>query len=56
MMFRIVDKSQQPAMGYMEVVSARDAAVLLPIIQTGTAPGTTINSVLHTVESDPWGM
>ena len=40
----MVDTSQQPALGYMEVVSARDAATLLPIIQTHTVPGTTINS------------
>ena len=31
-------------MGYMEVVSSRDAATILPIIQTHTAPGTTMHS------------
>ena len=43
-MFGMVDTSQQPALGYMEVVHARDAATLLPIIQAHTAPGSTIHS------------
>ena len=38
------DTSQQPALGYMEVVQQRDAATLLPIIQAHPAPGTTIHS------------
>ena len=33
-----------PGLGYMEVVTARDARTLLPIIQAHTAPGTTIHS------------
>ena len=40
--FGMVDTSQSPALGYMEVVSLRDAATLLPIIQAHTAPGTII--------------
>ena len=43
-MFGMVDTSQQPALGYMEVVHARDAATLLPIIQAHTTPGSTIHS------------
>ena len=43
-MFGMVDTSQQPALGYMEVVQQRDALTLLPIIQAHTAPGTTIHS------------
>ena len=46
--FGIVDTSQEPALGYMEIVPARDAATLLPIIQAHTAAGTT-------VYSDQWG-
>jgi hypothetical protein len=42
--FDMVDTSQQPALGYMEVVQQRDALTLLPIIQAHTAPGTTIHS------------
>ena len=40
----MVDTSQSPALGYMEVVSSRDAATLLPIIQAHAAPGTIIHS------------
>ena len=40
----MVDTSQSPALGYMEVISSRDAAILLPIIQAHTAPGTIIHS------------
>ena len=43
-MFGMVDTSQQPALGYMQVVQQRDAATLLLIIQAYTAPGTTIHS------------
>ena len=45
--FGIVDTSHSPAVGYMEVVQCRDAATLLPIIQSHVAPG----SVVH---SDQW--
>ena len=43
-MFGMVDTSQQPALGYMQVVQQTDAATLLLIIQAYTAPGTTIHS------------
>ena len=46
-MFGLVDTSQQPALGYMEVVTSRDALTLLPIIQRHVAAG----SVVH---SDQW--
>ena len=36
------DTSTDPALGYMEMVAARDAATLLPIIQAHVNPGTTI--------------
>ena len=45
--FGLVDTSQQPALGYMEVVNRRDARTLLPIIQSHTAAG----SIIH---SDQW--
>ena len=56
--FGIVGVSQQPALGYMEIVQACDAATLLPIIQAHTAPGTTVHSDQwqHTTESKHWGM
>ena len=40
----MVDTSQTPGVGYMEIVSTRDTATLLPIIQSHTAPGTIIRS------------
>ena len=40
----MVDTSQTPALGYMEIVSSWNAATLLPIIQAHTAPNTTIRS------------
>ena len=40
----MVDASQSPGLGYMEIVPARDAGTLLPIIRAHTAPGTTIHS------------
>ena len=43
-MFGLVDTSQTPALGYMEVVRRRDAATLLPVIAAHTAPGTVIHS------------
>ena len=43
-MFGIVDTLQQPSLGYMEVVPARNAATLLPIIQAHVAPGTIVHS------------
>ena len=45
-MFGLVDTSHTPALGYVQVVARRDAATLLPIIQTHVAPG----SVVHTDE------
>ena len=39
-----MDTSQQPAIGYMEIVQRRDANTLLPIIQQHVAAGTTIYS------------
>ena len=40
--FGMVDVSHQPALGYLEIVPQRDAATLLPIIQTHSNPGTEI--------------
>ena len=40
--FGMVDTSHDPALGYMEIVPRRDAATLLPIINTHVAPGTTV--------------
>ena len=41
----MVDVSQTPALGYMEIVGqTRTAATLLPIIQRHTKPNTTIHS------------
>ena len=42
--FRMVDTSHTPALGYMEMVHSRNAATLLRIIQSHVAPGTTIHS------------
>ena len=41
----MVDTSQSPALGYMQVVNTKDAAKLLPIIiDNHVAPGTIIHS------------
>uniref|UniRef100_A0A0P4WJT7 ISXO2-like transposase domain-containing protein n=1 Tax=Scylla olivacea TaxID=85551 RepID=A0A0P4WJT7_SCYOL len=45
--FGIVDRSTKPAVGYMEIVEARDAATLLPIVSKVVQPG----SIIH---SDEW--
>ena len=42
--FGLVDTSQIPALGYMEIVPQRDAATLLPLINAHVAPGTIIHS------------
>ena len=38
----MVDTSHDPALGYMHIVPRRDAATLLPIINSHVAPGTTV--------------
>ena len=38
----MVDMSYSPALGYMEIVHRRDAATLLPIINSHIAPGTEV--------------
>ena len=38
----MVDTSQTPALGYMELVPQRNATTLLPIIQQHTVRGTTV--------------
>ena len=43
-MFGMVDTSQSPALGYMQIVDRRDAATLLPIINDHVAPGTIVHS------------
>ena len=40
--FGMVDITDTPALGYMEIVAWRDAATLLPIINNHVAPGTEI--------------
>ena len=40
----MVDTSQTPALGYMEVVPDQTAATLLPIVQAHILPGTIIHS------------
>ena len=40
----MVDTSQSPALGYMQIVNTRDAATLLPIINNHVAPGIVIHS------------
>ena len=42
--FGMVDVSQKPGLGYMEIVHTRDAATLLPIIAAHVAPGTEVHS------------
>ena len=39
-----MDTSHTPSVGYMEVVSHRDANTLLPLITAHVAPGTIIHS------------
>ena len=40
--FGMVDTSHDPALGYMQIVPQRDAATLLPIINSHVATGTTV--------------
>ena len=42
--FGPVDVTQQPALGYMEMVPRRDAATLLPIVAQHVLPGTIVHS------------
>ena len=43
-MFGLVDTSQTPALGYMEIVQRRTAATLLPIINSHVTSGTIVHS------------
>ena len=38
----MVDTSHDPALGYMQIVQQRDAATLLPIINSHVTAGTTV--------------
>ena len=42
--FRILDVTQQPALGYMEIVPRRDASTLSPIISQHVLPSTIVHS------------
>ena len=42
--FGLVDISHEPALGYLEMVSRRDASTLLPIIQAHVLPQTIVYS------------
>jgi len=45
----MVDTSYSPALGYMEIVQQRDAAILLLIINSHVAPGTVVHTDLQTI-------
>ena len=52
----MVDTSESPGLGYMEIVAAHYAATLLPIIRAHTAPelASDVLSESTTIHSDQW--